>query len=493
MGEDKKVARIIGSGIAAIATSIRIAKKGYEVHVHEGNSYPGGKLSEIKLGKYRFDAGPSLFTLPENVDALFKLCGENPRDHFSYIKKEESCRYFWEDGKRLTAHSSIDKFVNEAEINLGESSEAIRSHLSLAKKQYDSTSEFFLERSLHRLKTYLRFSILKTILALPSLRLFSTMHGVHVKRFRTNHMVQFFDRYATFNGSSPFKAPGILCMIPHLEFGIGTFLPKKGMVDITNSLVALAKRQGVNFHFNEKVTKIISNDKKVNGLSVEKNKKDVIFSSDIVVSNMDVTPTYRKLLSYLPEPSRILSQEPSSSALIFYWGINEKFPEFNLHNILFSKDYKTEFDSLFNSKTLNDDPTVYINITSKDLPQDAPKNCENWFVMINVPSNNGQDWDLIRKKARQLIIDKIHKITRRDISSLIECEDYLDPRRIQSRTSSEKGSLYGSSSNSVFSAFFRHPNQKALKNLYFCGGSAHPGGGIPLCLLSARIVSDAIR
>ena len=114
-------------------------------------------------------------------------------------------------------------------------------------------------------------------------------------------------------------------------------------------------------------------------------------------------------------------------------------------------------------------------------------------MMINVPSNNGQDWDLIRKKARQLIIDKIHKITRRDISSLIECEDYLDPRRIQSRTSSEKGSLYGSSSNSVFSAFFRHPNQKALKNLYFCGGSAHPGGGIPLCLLSARIVSDAIR
>jgi phytoene desaturase len=492
MGENKKVARIIGSGIAAIAASIRIAKKGYEVHVHEGNSYPGGKLSEIKLGEYRFDAGPSLFTLPENVDALFELCGENPRDHFNYIKKNESCRYFWEDGKCLTAHSSIDKFVSEAEINLGESAQAIRSHLSLAKKQYDSTSEFFLESSLHRLKTYFKLSIFKTILALPSLRLLSTMHGVHSKRFRTSHMVQLFDRYATFNGSSPFKAPGTLCMIPHLEFGIGTFLPSKGMVDITNSLVALAKRQGVYFHFDEKVTRIISNKKRANGLLVEKNNKDVLLNSDVVISNMDVTPTYRKLLPYLPEPSKILSQEPSSSALIFYWGIKGKFSELNLHNILFSKDYKSEFDCLFNSKTLTADPTVYINITSKDLPQDAPNNSENWFVMINVPSNNGQDWDLFRERARQLIIDKIYRLFGRDISSLIECEDYLDPRRIESRTSSEKGSLYGSSSNSAFSAFLRHPNQKALKNLYFCGGSAHPGGGIPLCLLSARIVSDAI-
>ena len=490
--EEKKVVRIIGSGIAGIAASIRLAKKGFKVHVHEGNEYPGGKLSQIKLGKYRFDAGPSLFTLPQNVDELFELCGENPREYFNYIKKDESCRYFWEDGKSLTAYSDIDKFTREAETKLGESGEAIRSHIKLAKKQYESTSAFFLERSLHRLKTYLRFSIFRTILALPSLKLFSSMHSVHRRRFRTDHMIQIFDRYATFNGSSPYRAPGTLCMIPHLEFGIGTFLPEKGMIDITNSLVNLATRQGVNFHFNEKVLKIISDRKEAQGIIVKRGNKELVFSSDIVVSNMDITPTYQKLLPHLKEPVKILTQERSSSALIFYWGIKSNFPELDLHNILFSKDYKEEFDSLFKSKNLSSDPTVYINITSKNIIQDAPKNSENWFVMINVPSDCGQDWNSIRLRAKNLILDKIKRILGHDISSLIECEEYLDPLKIQSKTSSEKGSLYGSSSNSAFSAFLRHPNQRALRNLYFCGGSAHPGGGIPLCLLSAKIVSDAI-
>ncbi len=492
MEKRKKVARVIGSGIAGIAAAIRISRKGYEVHVHEVNSYPGGKLSEIRLGDYRFDAGPSLFTLPEKVDELFKICNEEPRDHFNYLKKKESCRYFWEDGKKIIAHASIDKFVTEAEVNLGESPMAIRMHLLMAQNQYRSTSEFFLERSLHKLKTYLRFSIFKTITFLPSLKLFTTMHSVHSRRFRTKYMIQLFDRYATFNGSSPYKAPGTLCMIPHLEFGIGTFLPLKGMVDITNSLKALAERQGVNFHFNERVSRISSEKKKANGLTVTRNNKEVFLPSDLVISNMDVTPTYRKLLPYLKEPLKILSQERSSSALIFYWGVNAEFPELNLHNILFSKDYKAEFDCLFETRTLSSDPTVYINITSKDIPNDAPEKSENWFVMINVPSNSGQDWDSIRLKARQLIIDKIFQVLGKDISSFIECEDYLDPRLIESKTSSDRGSLYGSSSNSIFSAFLRHPNERALNNLYFCGGSAHPGGGIPLCLLSAKIVSDAV-
>jgi phytoene dehydrogenase-like protein len=281
-------------------------------------------------------------------------------------------------------------------------------------------------------------------------------------------------------------------MIPHLEFGIGTFLPEKGMIDITNSLVNLATRQGVNFHFNEKVLKIISDGKEAQGIIVKRGNKEVVFSSDIVVSNMDITPTYQKLLPHVKEPVKILTQERSSSALIFYWGIKSKFPELDLHNILFSKDYKEEFDSLFKSKNLSSDPTVYINITSKNIIQDAPENSENWFVMINVPSDCGQDWNLIRLRAKNLILDKIKRILGHDISSLIECEEYLDPLKIQSKTSSEKGSLYGSSSNSAFSAFLRHPNQRALRNLYFCGGSAHPGGGIPLCLLSAKIVSDTI-
>ena len=186
-----------------------------------------------------------------------------------------------------------------------------------------------------------------------------------------------------------------------------------------------------------------------------------------------------------------MSQEKSSSALIFYWGIKQEFSALGLHNILFTENYKTEFDYIFNKKELYHDPTVYINITKKYCEADAPKGGENWFVMINVPHNAGQDWDKIIAEAKPIILNKISRNLGVAIEPLIEVEHLLEPRTIESRTQSHLGSLYGTSSNNRYSAFLRHPNfSSSIKNLYFCGGSVHPGGGIPLCLLSAKIVGD---
>ena len=486
----KAVANIIGSGIAGIASAIRLAQKGYAVTVFEANDYPGGKLSEFRLGDYRFDAGPSLFTLPDLVEALFRLCGEDPSQHFPYLKKDESCRYFWEDGTRLTAHADAQAFAEEAERVLGEPAQHTLAHIALSKKQYEATSGFFLERSLHDWRTYARPQVLKTLAAVPSLGLTSTMDRLHRKQFKTSKMVQLFNRYATFNGSSPYQAPGTLCMIPHLEFGIGTFLPKRGMVDITNSLVALAERQGVVFRYGQRVTAIRYEGSTAKGLELASGEQT---HADLVVSNMDVTPTYRKLLPGLKAPEKTLRQERSSSAFIFYWGIKRTFPELNLHNILFSEDYPGEFRSLFETKTPFQDPTVYINITSKDISGEAPEDGENWFVMVNAPADYGQDWEALRSQVRASVLAKIERVLGVDVAPLIEVEDFLDPPRIQGRTSSDRGALYGSSSNSTLAAFLRHPNRGPLKNLYICGGSAHPGGGIPLCLLSAKIVGDSVK
>lgn len=186
-------------------------------------------------------------------------------------------------------------------------------------------------------------------------------------------------------------------------------------------------------------------------------------------------------------------QERSSSALIFYWGIKKEFPELDLHNIFFARNYQQEFTALFKSQTLHTDPTVYINITSKYCTTDAPKGCENWFVMINVPANIGQDWDRLIAEARASIINKLNRLLNTKIETLIETEDILEPRTIEARTSSYQGSLYGTSSNNKFAAFLRHPNfSREFKNLFFCGGSAHPGGGIPLCLQSGRITAKLI-
>jgi len=188
----------------------------------------------------------------------------------------------------------------------------------------------------------------------------------------------------------------------------------------------------------------------------------------------------------------ILKQEKSTSALIFYWGIKKTFPELNLHNILFSEDYENEFQHLAEGK-VSEDPTVYIDITSKYSPEDVPEGCENWFTMVNVPYNSGQNWDEIITRTRKNVINKINRILGINLEDLLEGEDILEPRTIESRTSSHLGALYGTSSNNKMAAFLRHPNfSNKIKNLYFCGGSAHPGGGIPLCLSSAKIVEECL-
>lgn len=214
------------------------------------------------------------------------------------------------------------------------------------------------------------------------------------------------------------------------------------------------------------------------------------FKSDIFVSNVDAKLFYSQLLK-VDVPQKIKKAENSSSALIFYWGIKKEFHQLDVHNILFSNDYKNEFDSIFEGKSVQNDPTVYINITSKIIETDAPKGGENWFVMINVPYNDGQNWEAFRSLARQKIIHKINRTLNTKIEDLIEEEKYLDPILIEQNTGSNRGSLYGSSSNHRMSAFFRQSNfSNEFKNLYFCGGSVHPGGGIPLCMLSAKIISD---
>lgn len=480
---------VIGAGIGGLATALRLRKKGFHVHVYEANSYAGGKLHAITLGNYRFDLGPSLFTMPHLVDELFRLFGKDPKTGFDYIQKQTICNYFWEDGTRFTATATPSEFCREAAETFNESEERISRYLENSKSKYDLTASLFLERSLHKLDTYLSADTLKAILGLGQLDLSNSLNGVNHKYFSNPKLVQLFNRYATYNGSSPFITPGIMSMIPHLEMHYGTFLPKGGMHEISQSLFRLAREVGVTFHFNQKVSAINVTQGKATGIRIDGEQ----VNADLVVSNMDVMPTYRKLLPEEPAPEKTLKQERSSSAMIFYWGIEREFPELDLHNILFSDDYRKEFEYIFNKKDIIDDPTIYINITSKDEPGDAPEGHENWFVMINAPGNYGQDWEALIHRTKEVILQKIQRILGVDIRPHIREEFILDPRGIEANTSSYRGALYGAASNNRFAAFLRHPNfSNRIKNLYFCGGSVHPGGGIPLCLLSAKIVDDLI-
>lgn len=486
-----KKAFVIGAGVAGIAAAIRLAVKGYSVEVFEANHYSGGKLSEFEKDGFRFDAGPSLLTMPQYIDELFELAGKKPSDHFNYQKLDVLCNHFYEDGSRLTAYADEDRFAKEITTVTGETSAAIKKHNDNSRGIYNITNHVFLERSLHRLKTYLRWDTFRSIFRLGQIDAMRTMHSANKGFFKDERIVQFYDRFATYNGSNPYQAPATLNVIPHIEQHFGAYFPAGGMYSIITGLVKLAEELGVKFYYNSLVEEIVLQDTKAIGIKV----KGKLLQSDIIISNMDVWFTYHKLLKSYPtlHPKKILAQERSSSALIFYWGINKQFPQLDLHNIFFSSDYEREFNHIWQQKDIYDDPTVYLNISSKFKADDAPAGCENWFVMTNVPSNTGQDWDTLIANARQNILNKLSKNLGEDISKLIISESILDPRGIESRTSSYQGSIYGTSSNNRFAAFLRHANKSAkISNLYFCGGSVHPGGGIPLCLLSAKIVSEWI-
>jgi len=478
---------VIGSGVAGLASAARLQSAGHEVTVFEANDYPGGKLTAFNQDGFRFDEGPSLFTMPQFLDEVFLAAGKNPRDYYDFIRVDPGCHYFWEDGTRFAASSAVDAFAAEAEATFGVPAQKVKAYLDDAFELYDITEDVFLKSSLHRLSTYLKPSTAKSFLQLHKARLFSSMNEVNAKKLGHPKLVQLFNRYATYNGSNPFKAPGTLTVVPTLEFRWGTFLPKGGMHSISKSLYQLAIDLGVEFRFNEKVERIATSGGQVNGLITKIAK----YGFDKVVSNMDVIPTYRYLLPDHDAPERVEKQERSSSALIFYWGMDKTFQELGLHNIFWSEDYRREFDLLFEKKEITDDPTVYINVTSKHERGDAPEGCENWFVMVNAPHRAGQDWEEIRSRTRKNVLSKVSRMLNSDIEPLIRTEKILDPPGIESKTSSHLGSLYGTSSNDRLSAFLRHPNfTSKIHNLYFCGGSVHPGGGIPLCLLSGKIVGD---
>ncbi len=484
----RKVA-IIGSGIAGLATSIRLALKDYDVSVFEANTYLGGKLSSIEKEGFTFDTGPSLFTAPENIEALFSLAKKDITNYFTYRDLDESCRYFFANGKKIIAKKNVEAFANEAEKVFGEPADNIKKYLQNSNKAYQNIGELFLDFPLDS-SLITKSETYKALFSVKFPYITKSLNSYNESSFKTPEMIQLFNRFATYNGSNPYKAPAMLSMISSLEQSQGTFYPNGGMISIIKALVQLAKEIGVKFHTNSKVEKIETFKNTVTGVLVNGKK----YEADIVVSNMDIYYTYKNLLSDNKFAHKVLKQERSSSAFIFYWGIDTTFSELGLHNIFFSEDYKKEFQHIFEESILPDEPTVYVNVTSKFDKNQAPNNSENWFVMVNAPAHNDHNWEEQKEKIKRFIIKQLNKQLNTNLEDHIVVEETLSPLNIQEKTASFMGSLYGTSSNSKMAAFFRQQNRsKHYKNLHFCGGSVHPGGGIPLCFKCAKLVADDIH
>lgn len=482
-------ALVIGAGLAGLGAAIRLAVKGYDTHVYEARNEPGGKLHSFDLDGFRFDAGPSLFTMPEQVTDLFVLAGRDPEACFPFRQLTDACRYFWPDGHRFIARTDPDQFAREAADAFGIQERDIRQHLDHARKLLQSAGKVFLHKPLNRWQTWTDPAVLTTLLTLKAGDLLYPLDRLNQLRLNEPHLVQLFDRFATYNGSDPYRTPGLMTMIAALEHGQGVFFPEGGMVAITRALYRLGMELGVTFHFNTRINQVETVGNRVKGVRIGSE----FVPADLVISDMDIWYTYRYLLPDHPAPERILRQERSTSALVFYWGIQQTFQELGLHNIFFSADYQQEFAHLFKGEGVTDDPTIYVHISCKEEPGDAPAGGENWFVMVNAPRHEGQDWSAIIQQVRRTVLDRLSQELGMAIEPLIIREKIWSPPGIEADTLSYQGALYGNSSNNRFSAFLRHPNQNpSIKGLYHIGGTVHPGGGIPLSLLSAKITTQMI-
>lgn len=492
----RKKAAVIGAGLGGLAAAVRLSKLGFEVKVFEKQLNPGGKAGELTINGFRFDLGPSLLTMPDIIEDLFSFAGESVSDYLQIKKAKISCKYFYNDGKKINAYSDTNKFINEVAEVTGIAKEILENYLDYTKRIYDISGELFLKKSFYNPSILLSGKALKALLNLKQLDLFRSMHKANEVKLANDYAVKLFDRYATYNGSNPYEAPATLNIIPHVEHNLGTFYCKGGIYAITKAIYKLAEKIGTKFFFNTEIEKIKLENKTVKGIEYKQNGEIKTEEFDFVISNADVNFTYSHLLN--DNKTRIAKRykklEPSSSAVVFYWGIQGIHKELNAHNIIFSEDYRKEFHQIFKDRKVPDDPTIYIYISSKFNEEDSPQNSENWFVMINSPYNKGQNWQEQIKNTRKQIFEKINKVLNIDIKSKILFEQILDPLSIEKNMNSSFGSLYGISSNSRFAAFLRQQNKSSTyKHLYFTGGSAHPGGGIPLVLLSAKITVDLIE
>lgn len=488
----KKIA-IIGGGLGGISAALYLSKYGYEIDIFEKNEKLGGKLNYTSNSGFYFDLGPSLLTMPFVVEDIFRHIGRNIEDYLEVVKLDNICRYFWSDGVVLDADSNISKFKENIKQISELDADNLSKFLDYSKTIYDLTADTFLFGPFMEWSELFKLKNYKTLLQLNKIDSNRTMQTAINSFFASNKLRQLFGRYATYNGSNPYSAPATLNIIPHVEYTLGSFYIKGGMYKLGEVLEKLLIEQNVNIHTNTEVSKILTSGKKVRGIEIKESKEIKHLDYDYVISNSDIVHTNENLIIDKKLTKNYTKYEPSLSGFVLILGINKTFDNLKHHNILFSDDYKKEFDTIFQELDIPIDPTIYISITKKTDDTHAPIGAENWFILLNMPYNSNKiNWDVKKTEVRDLIIKKLKKFGF-DIEDDIMFEQSITPTEMESMYLTNKGSIYGLSSNSKFSAFLRQSNRnKKIENLYHVGGSVHPGGGIPLVILSGKIASELV-
>lgn len=488
---------VIGSGLGGLAAACTLAARGYSVTVFEKNDWIGGKAAVLDAQGFRFDMGPTILTLPEVLRRIFAEAGEDLDDHLDLIRLDPQWRCFFGDGKILdlvedvTAMSQrIDTFSQSDSDRLG-----YIQFIELAERLHQISERFFFWKPIEDLKDTFDFKKnldLKTLRDVLALRMghsvASTIRG-HVKDKRLAQMLDHFTQYV---GSSPFLSPAVLCSIAHIQTEGGVWYPQGGTRSVPEALGKLARQLGVSFKTNENVAKIIFQAGRVVGIDSDRGIQD--FSA--VVSNMDSVRTYRELLD---DPNddikKLRKREPACSGVVLYLGLDQRYDHLLHHNFVFSDDPEQEFDAIYGKGELAPDPTCYVAAPACTDPSVAPTGGEALYVLVHTPYlRDDHDWNELFPKYRRTILQKLAKTADMpDLESRIRYESCLTPDMIHRRYKVLKGAIYGLASHGKFVGAFKPGNRsRQLNGLYLCGGSAHPGPGMPMAMMSGWIAGDAL-
>jgi phytoene desaturase len=485
---------IIGAGLGGLSAAVRLADRGHRVTVLEKNARVGGKMDIWQEGGFTFDTGPSLLTMPFILKDLFTdldLCCE---DYLELVPLAPVCRYFFPDGETLDTSSDTGKMEDEiAKISPSDAG-AFQRFLDHGREIYEASSEPFLFSPFAGGTPGALMRNLKYLPLVRKLDAFRTLNASVTEYFHDPHLRQIFNRFATYNGSSPYRAPATLAIIPYVEFSMGGWYIRGGMYKLAETLEHLALSRGVTARFGCEVSGLVHERRRVTGV---RTKQGETLRADGVVCNADALYAHQQFLGGNGKGffKRKAMADTSLAGFVLMLGLRKPYPGLAHHNIFFSSDYEAEFDDLVNKGVPADDPTVYVSLSCKSDSSHAPVGHSNMFILVNAPPVGPcYDWARKSKGYREVVLTKLKSFGLQDIESHIEVERVITPLDFQSLYNAFRGSIYGTSSNSRMSAFLRPSNKsRDLGNLYFVGGSAHPGGGIPLVLLSGKIVADMVH
>jgi phytoene desaturase len=480
-----KSAVVIGGGLGGLATALRLAAAGRRVTVCEQGRALGGKMNVFERDGFRFDTGPSLITMPWVFAELFEACGSTMEEHVELTPVSPLADYVFDDGTRFTYSTQLPEWLEVVRQLEPRDVEGFFKFMRLGARLFALSRETFLRRPPLAPPDV---RVIKSLRHMPFRSAWGNYHAAVAAHFRSPHLRQLYDRYPTYVGSSPYRSPATLAVIPYIEFAFGGWHVKGGLYKLVESLVALARSLGVELRTCARVERIEHEGRRVKGVRLDDGTR---IEADVVVMNGDAATT-RSLLGMNGKAQ--MPVERSLSGFVLLRGVGRKLEGLAHHTVYFSSDYRREFAQLFDERRFPEDPTVYVSAPSRGDPSVAPADGETLFIMANAPANDAA-WSSDEVAcARERVFKRLAKGEFPKIDSLASVGDEWTPHRIARDYLSPGGAIYGTHSHGWRRAFLRPPNRdRRVGGLYHVGGSSHPGGGTPTVLLSAEITCALIR